>query len=317
MRLLSSLIVAATVSGLVGCTKKDESKASLPQQAPPIEVKPASEPDPQPESTTSAQENAAEGSGAIVTDVEEGADNQPAPEPDKPSSMFRLTGEVSSPRRSNIAFRVPGFIEEIAAKPGARLKAGDVMATLDDRDYVLGVNLAKARWEQAVVAFETAKKDFQREQQLQKDNASTAVSFDRIKAAFDNAKIAVEVASLDLEKARRSLADSKLKAPYDCVIAKQLKDQSENVNPGDPVFLIYDTSAVEISLQAPERLIRQIKVGSPIKVTVPSTGFTGSAEVSRIVPVIDEKTRTFSVIAKLSENNDSLIPGSYAEATIE
>jgi hypothetical protein len=61
----------------------------------------------------------------------------------------------------------------------------------------------------------------------------------------------------------------------------------------------------------------QIQVGSNLKVTVASAGFTGKGQVIRIVPVINERTRTFQVFAKLNSYDKKIVPGTYAEATIE
>lgn len=234
--------------------------------------------------------------------------------------QYRLTGAVSSTRKANLAFRVGGFIAKIEAEPGTVVKKGAVLAVLDDRDFVMRIELAKAKRDLAKVGLESAQEEFEREQQLKKENASTGTAFDKVRAVHDQAELNLKLAELDLRAARDALEDTKLKAPYDCVVAKKLKDEAEHVHSGQAgaatVFEIYGTGGIEISLEAPELLASQFALGTELKVIVPSSNFSGNAKIVRLVPVISEKTRTFQIIAKLDSSESRVLPGSYAEATL-
>jgi len=227
----------------------------------------------------------------------------------------RLSGEVSSQRRSNLAFRVPGFVQEIKLRPGNNCKKGDVLATLDPRDFKLGYDIAKNQKELARVALENSKSEFEREDHLRKENASTAAYFDKVKAGFDKSKLDYELADLNLKKAEQALSDTRLVAPYDCVVAKQMKYVGENVQSGNAVFEIYDTTDVELNFSVPERLAGQIKVGDQLQISIPATSYKGSVEIIRLVPVVDENSRTFKVVAKAPQDQ-RVVPGLYAEASL-
>ena len=151
---------------------------------------------------------------------------------------------------------------------------------------------------------------------LASENASTATALDRVQAQFDQAKLAVKLAELDVTSAQRALDDAELIAPYDCVVADQLKDEADYVRPGDVVFTVYDTQLPEIRFAAPERLMGKITVGDTLQVLVPSAGYSGRAEIVRVVPIINERTRTFQVIAKPQASDQRIVPGSYAEALL-
>lgn len=303
------VVLAAQLAWVTACTGGAD-KASLP---------PAKE----------VQAKAAEGApaavvqqgepGSAVAGAESPAPAGPAPGPSETGAAgtvgSRFTGEVDAPRRSDIAFRVNGFVAEIVAKPGARAKKGDVLATLDDRDFKIRLELAKARRDQAAVALDSANKDYQREIQLKKENASTAAALDKMKAGFDSAKLTLRLSELDVEAAELAMTDTRLVAPYDCIVAEQMKHEGENVQSGNPVFKIYDTAEPEISLTVPERLMGKVEVGAKLSVSVPAVGYSGQAEVIRLVPVISEKTRTFQLTARLLEQDARIVPGSYAEAT--
>ena len=241
----------------------------------------------------------------------------PSPANDLGSATdYRLTGEVTAARHSQVAFRVPGFLSSIAVKPGAVAKKGTLLATLDDRDYVLRLELAKARREQARVAYDSAVKELKRESELKSANASTATVYDKIKAQADQARLALRLAELDFEGAELALKDTKLTAPYDSVVASQLKYEGENVQGGTAVFEVYDTAEPEISLTVPERLLGQIDVGTKLTITIPSASYKGTGVIIRQVPVINERTRTFKVTAKLDKYDPKIVSGLYAEGVL-
>jgi RND family efflux transporter MFP subunit len=231
------------------------------------------------------------------------------------SAFYRLTGEVAPVRKSDLAFRVGGFVDKIVARPGGACKQGEVLAQLDTRDFLLRVEIARARLAQAQIGFKTATKELEREKELKAENASTAAAFERVEATFDQARLAQALAQSEMKSAEQALGDTKLIAPYDCVVTEQVKYDGESVQSGTTVFKIYDVKDAEFLFEAPERLLGQLPVGAKIKASVPSSGFSGVATITRVVPVISERTRTFRVYAQ-PDGAPVLTPGAYAEALL-
>lgn len=228
----------------------------------------------------------------------------------------RLSGEVASQTKSQLSFRVGGFIQDLKFKTGMTCKKGDVLAVLDTRDYKLSLDMARSQKEMARVALGNAQSEFQREEELKKANVSTESMFDKLKTGYDKARLDLQMADLKLTQAEQAMQDTKLTAPYDCVVTKQLKNVGERVNPGDAVFELYNTSDVELNFQVPERLAGKIKIGDKLKVSIPATGFAGDLEVVRLVPVVEQASRTFRVIAKAPDQDQRVVPGLYAEAQL-
>ena len=292
---------------LSACTKKEE-KASLPDK--PV-VTAASA---QAEAPATAAPSEMTGEPAAAPTAAAPAAATPAPG-QAMTVETRLSGEVSSQRKASLAFRVTGFIQEIKSKPGDPCKKGQVLATLDDRDYRLAQDVARSKRDVARVALVNAKSEFDREEELRRQNVSTEAMYDKLKAAFDKARLDLQLAELELKKSEQAMADTKLLAPYDCVIAKQMKFVGENLQSGNAVFEVYDTTDAELSFAVPERLAGKIKVGDTLKVTIASTGFTGSVPIIRLVPVVEGSSRTFRVIAQ-APSDPRIVPGLYAEAIL-
>lgn len=228
----------------------------------------------------------------------------------------RLTGEIAADKRSQLSFRVGGFISEILVRPGTSCRKGDVLAKLDDRDYTIRMQLAKSRRELAEIALSAARKEWGREQQLKRENVSTDTSYDRIKVGFDQATVQLQVAKLEEQAAKQALDDTQLKAPYDCMVSAQLKHESENVQSGNGVMEVFAQGQPELVLSAPESMLGRIGVGTTVQVRIPSVGYQGEAKVNRLVSLINEKSRTFKVYAQISGSDKRIVPGLYAEATV-
>ncbi|HYX34905.1 MAG TPA: efflux RND transporter periplasmic adaptor subunit [Oligoflexus sp.] len=313
---------------LLGCTK---SKVDLPATPPPAQPAALQPVETQPAATQPAATDAATGAQTAVNPAPAAATTAPATTPaanSAPASTAgtpagqegsvntRLSGEVASQTKSQLSFRVSGFIQELKYKAGMTCKKGDVLAVLDTRDYRLSLDMARSQKEMARVALTNAQSEFQREEELKKANVSTESMFDKLKAGYDKARLDLQMADLKLTQANQAMQDTKLVAPYDCIVTKQLRNVGEKVNPGDAVFELYSTSDVEMNFQVPERMAGRIKVGDKIKVTIPATGFSGELEVIRLVPVVEQASRTFRVIAKAPDQDQRVVPGLYAEAQL-
>lgn len=334
---VASIGLVSFLSLPIGCTKKGEEKASLP--------------DPKSAAEVAAEDKSAGGSTLPKgPDVPQGTalgstPTQPGIAPDKESSsqsdsapaeaesvrlaqdsgaaiqeadgQFRLVGEIAAQRKSQLAFKVAGFIEGTDVKPGNVVKKGGTLARLEGRDFKLRFELAKIKRDGARQAFESASREYKRETALKQENASTESNYDKVKGGFDQAQIALQMAEIDLKNAENALNDSHLVAPYDCVVASQLKYDGESVQSGTAVFEVFDIGQPELTLRAPEKLLGQMTVGESISVRVPSASFSGTAKIVRIVPVVNEKTRTFTVTAQFDAPHDHLVPGLFAEGIVK
>lgn len=234
----------------------------------------------------------------------------------KTKLMHRISGQIAAQNKSLITFSVGGVIQKVIAKAGDIVKKGDIIALLDTSDYALQLSLAQTNKKQAVIQLEVAKNEFDREKKLRNEGASSGSAFDQIEFKYKQAQIGVELAEINLKMAQKNINNTKLKAPYNCIVAHQFKDLAERVGPETPVFEIYEASKREIQLNAPEVLIGKIGIGSKLTVQIPSVSFKDIAVVTKVVPVVMEQTRTFKVTAEFKNTDARIVPGLFAEAHI-
>lgn len=240
---------------------------------------------------------------------------------DKTSGQaIRLAGQVVSPGKMLLAFQTAGTINKLIAKPGMFFKKGQLLAELDSRDIALRAEAAKLQYEQALNAKKMADRDYRIEKELHAQNIGSQVQFENMDLNADNADLAARTAYTNYKIAQKALDDTKLLAPFNCVITKQLKSLGESSvggNNGSTAYEIYETSDPEIRLQAPEGLLAQINIGDKIELRFPALNLILPGKIIRYVPVISEQGRNFTVVAKLDKSDPRVVPGYFVEGILK
>ncbi len=290
------------------CTGK---KVDLPPAAPEIKT----------EMTSNSAEAAVPASSAAA----QPAQAQPTPQamekkntpPPTPEALTRVSGQVNSGKQGQASFKIQGHISKTIVQVGEKIRKGQVLAILDDTDARLRLQLAQNQLEQARVTFEQASKDMMREEQLKKEGATTQTNLERVSNTLAAARIGQAQARINLQQAEKTLSDTRLTAAFDGVVARRLKVEGEYVGVGAPVFELASMKELEVSLRVPESLIRKVKPGHEVNLSIPSLGRNAQAKILRIVPVIQENSRTFEVIGRVEGSlSDDIIPGQFVEAQL-
>ncbi|MFZ9520104.1 MAG: efflux RND transporter periplasmic adaptor subunit [Silvanigrellaceae bacterium] len=233
------------------------------------------------------------------------------------ASITRVSGQVNSGKQGQASFKIAGHISKTIVQVGEKIRKGQVLAVLDETDAQLRMRLAQNQFEQARVTFDQARKDMQREEQLKKEGATTQSNLERMSNALAAARINQSQAEINLKQAEKNLADTKLTAAFDGVVARRLKVDGEYVGVGAAVFELASMNELEVSLRVPENLIKKVRPGNQISLSIPSLGKETQAKILRIVPVIQENSRTFEVIGRVQGTlPGEIIPGQFVEAQL-
>jgi RND family efflux transporter MFP subunit len=234
----------------------------------------------------------------------------------KYSISHRISGQIAAKSKASLSFRVPGFVEKVVAKAGDMIKKGDLLAALDPIDFELQRAIAKTNKSQALLQETLARNEYNREKQLKQEGASTGAQLEQAEFKFKQAQISVQQADINLKSAERNLEHTKLRAPYNCIVATQYKDQAERIGIETPVFEIYEADSTEVNLDVPETLVGKVQVGTKVTINVPSVSYKENALVTKVVPIVSESTRTFRVTVVLKNSEHKVVPGLFAEAQI-
>lgn len=164
---------------------------------------------------------------------------------DSGGAVRQFPAIVEPTEQARLTFRVSGKLVQLVARPGQMVKKGDLLARLDDTDFNLRLDQAKARYELALTQFTRA------EQLI----AQKLVS----QAAFDEAKAQLQVAKADLSTAQTSLSYTRLEAPFAGTISRLLVENHENVAAQQGIMELQVRDQVDVVIQVPEDVISNVR----------------------------------------------------------
>jgi RND family efflux transporter MFP subunit len=115
--------------------------------------------------------------------------------------------------------------------------------------------------------------------------------------------------------AKKSLADTKLHAPFSGYIASKDAEIGQNAVPGMSVAKLVNIGNVKVKISVPENDVQRIAKGSSMKIVVPALGnreFSG--RVTERGVSADPRSRTYEVKATIQNSDGQLLPGMICQA---
>jgi len=212
------------------------------------------------------------------------------------------------------------YEEVVAASGGQERKVGEgvakgqLLASLDARDYELQVQQADAALAQADAEARNAEHNYDRVRQLYENNNASRNDLDGARARAESARAAVQSAAKQLELARRRLTYTRLAAPFDCAVASVDAEERENVGAGQTVVRVNCGDQPEVEVAVPEGLITQIQPGDDVTVRFDALpGRTFAAAVHEVGISAGRSATTYPVTVRLAESDPGIRPGMAAE----
>ena len=197
-----------------------------------------------------------------------------------------------------------GMLTDVLVTAGQHVKAGEVLATLDDESELI------AR-DRATRAAADAATDAERLRKLFRSRTSTQVELNKAQAAFADAELSLREAQLKL--ARRTIT-----APISGIVGLVPVDKGNYVTPQTEIITIDDRSTIIVEFWVPETFANQIKLNQTIDATaLANPGKIYKGVISGVGSRIETDSRTLPVQAKLDNSSDALRPGMSFELLLK
>ncbi len=187
---------------------------------------------------------------------------------------------------------ISAYVLTVLVRPGAVVKAGQVLATLDCRNEssaseAISSEARAIEARQKAIADEAA-----RTQKLLSGGfvSENSVEMKLAKSAAEEASLAAQRASLAQSTLR--VSDCVLRAPFDGEVGNRFADPGAFVRPGMPIVTVVDRSTVRMVGDAPESDFAVVSAGTPVRVRLLSSATEMKAAVTRRAPTADPGTRT-------------------------
>ncbi|HEY1329695.1 MAG TPA: efflux RND transporter periplasmic adaptor subunit [Casimicrobiaceae bacterium] len=257
-----------------------------------------------------------------------------------PSQQFvvlNATGYVVAQRKAAISSKATGRLEWLGVAEGSRVKAGDVIARIDDRDVVAqaqsakaNVNAARAAVEQARVEQQNSAVELQRNEELVGQGFISRSALDTAKARHDRAVAAVASAQASLNaaianerNAEVAVDYTQIRAPFDGVILSKAANVGDLVTPFSnatdskgAVVSMADMSTLEVEADVSESSLSKVHVGQPAEIVLdalPDVRFRG--HISRMVPTVDRAKATVMTKVRFDAIDPRVLPEMSAKVS--
>lgn len=250
-----------------------------------------------------------------------------------PSQTFTLlnaSGYVVAQRKAAVASKATGRLEWLGVEEGSRVKAGEVLARLENRDaqatrdqMAANVNTARSSLEQARAELNDATLAYDRLKELFGGGIVAKADFDAAEARYKRAVAGVTGAESGVRSAEAAYRGAAvaveytlIRAPFDAVVLTKNADVGDIVTPlgaaanaKAAVVSIADLGSLLVEADVSESNLEKIRMGQPCEIqldALPDSRFRGA--VHMIVPTADRSKATVLVKVRFVDRDSRVLP---------
>lgn len=256
--------------------------------------------------------------------------------PSQALTLLNATGYVIPQRKASVASKATGRLEWLGVLEGSTVKAGEVIARLENRDTqamrdlaAANVQVAEANLGQGKAELAEAQLIFKRTQSLaakklvsESERDSAVARLGKSQAALEGYKAAVAVASANLRISEVSLDQTLIRAPFDGVVLTRNANVGDTITPFSQavdtkgaVVTIADMDSLEVEADVAESSFLSVRVGQPVEIQLDAiTGQRFEGVVSRMVPTVDRAKASTLVKIRFVQRDPRILPEMSARA---
>lgn len=255
--------------------------------------------------------------------------------PSQSITVLNATGRVTAQRKAAVSTKATGRLEYLGVQEGSIVKAGQILARIENRDVSAAndqanaaLRAAKANLEQGMAELRDADANLKRSEDLSNKNFISGAALDAAKARADKARAAVAslngaigVAEANVRASNVSVEQTLIRAPFDAVVLTKNANVGDIITPFSSaadtkgaVVNIADMATLEVEADVSEVSLAKIKVGQPVEIQLdafPELRLLG--KVSRIVPTVDRSKATVLVKVEFVEKDSRVLPDMSAK----
>jgi RND family efflux transporter MFP subunit len=250
--------------------------------------------------------------------------------PSQKYTLLNATGYVVPQRKASVASKATGRLEWLGVAEGTVVRAGQVIARLENNDVVAtrdqaaaNVQVARSQLTQAEAELADAERELARARGLAAQKFISQASVDQALARHDKARAGVAGARAAIGAAEASLRATEIaveytliRAPFDGVVLQKFANIGDVVSPFNPspeskgaVVSMADMDTLEVEADVAEANLSKVRVDQPCEIALdarPDTRFTGV--VRRIVPTVDRAKATVLVKVGFLDRDERVLP---------
>lgn len=239
------------------------------------------------------------------------------------SGTIKVNGVLDVPPQQQVSISVPlgGFLKETPLLQGTKVRKGQVIAIVENLEFIQ----IQQDYLEAKNQIEFAKADYDRQQELAKENVNSQKTLQQSKANYSGwqAKLTglreklhvlrVNIPSLEAGHVTSSIS---LVSPINGYVTEVNVNIGKFVNPSDILFEIVDTEHLHAELTVFEKDVPRLKIGQKVRFTLANETRERIATVYLLGREISSD-RTIRIHCHIDEEDTNLLPGMYLKALVE
>lgn len=229
---------------------------------------------------------------------------------------LELDGIVQPVKQSTLSAQASGRIATLLVKAGDKVRAGQLVATIDDREAQTGVQSSQAQMAQAQAELRNAQSQFDRTHDLQGKGFVSAAALDTAQSQLKGAQAGRDQASAGIRQATLAQGFTRVSAPFDGWVLQTHAEAGDLAVPGKPLLTLYAPLPIRVVVQVPVSRAALARAADSAEVMLQDTAGTSKwvRPVSRsVVPTADAVSQTIEWRLELSaEDSKTVLPGQRA-----
>ena len=239
------------------------------------------------------------------------------------SGTIKVNGMLDVPPQQMISVSVPlgGFLKSTSMLQGSRVKTGQLIAVLENLEFVQ----LQQDYLEAKNQFEFAKADYERQQELAKENVNAQKTLQQAKTTYNSwqtkengLRVKLKMLNIDLAslEAGQMTSTINLYSPINGYVTQVNVNIGKFVNSSDVIFQIVDTEHLHAELTVFEKDVPKLKIGQKVRFTLANETKERTATVYLLGRQISAD-RTIRIHCHIDKEDTNLLPGMYLKAMVE
>ncbi len=240
------------------------------------------------------------------------------------AKSFTTTGPLVAEQQADIAAERDGRVVSIAVQIGDHVRAGQLLALLDDRALRSAVDACRARISAAKAQVEdweaeqkSATADLRRADGMRTEKIISEEEWEHAKYKLDEAVALVSryrneeaAAEANLAAANLQLEQSRIVAPFSGVVGRASVRPAQQVKAGDVLFWITAVAPLRVLFTVPESVMAGFTRGATLEFTTADyPGLHQRGHILRVSPVVDPASGSVQVVGAVANPSPLLKPG--------
>jgi membrane fusion protein (multidrug efflux system) len=212
---------------------------------------------------------------------------------------------------------VSAYVDTVLVRPGATVKKGEILATLDCREASAATRAVAARARALDARQQAVEHEAARTQGLLNGGFVSPNEAEQKTAQSASEAAQVESERANLARSSLDVNDCIMRAPFNGEIAQRSIDPGAFVRPGNTIVTVVDRDTVRMTADAPEMDFDVIPAGTRVAIHVYATKRDLSGTIARRSPAADPSTRTVHFEVDLADPARAIPVGTTGEVRIE